>query len=88
MLQNITESHPENELRLHRADRIWENLGINAWISPKRVLPLRRLSVSSWFATALLSLGSRLGSPPRHFYGGRAFICVLCFASLNCVLCC
>ena len=21
-------------------------------------------------------------------YGGRAFICVLCFASLNCVLCC
>ena len=57
------------------------------------------LSVSAWFATALLSLGTRLGSPPRHFYGaaqraphknygGRAFICVLCFASLNCVLCC
>ena len=28
------------------------------------------LSVSAWFATALLSLGTRLGSPPRHFYGG------------------
>ena len=28
------------------------------------------LAVSAWFATALLSLGSRLGSPPRHFYGG------------------
>ena len=27
-------------------------------------------SVSAWFTTALLSLGSRLGSPPRHFYGG------------------
>ena len=25
----------------NRADRIWENLGINAWISPMRVLPLR-----------------------------------------------
>ena len=25
----------------NRADRIWENLGINEWISPKRVLPLR-----------------------------------------------
>ena len=24
-----------------RTVRIWENLGINAWISPKRVLPLR-----------------------------------------------
>ena len=28
------------------------------------------LSVSAWFTTALLSLGTRLGSPPRHFYGG------------------
>ena len=28
------------------------------------------LFVSAWFATALLSLGTRLGSPPRHFYGG------------------
>ena len=28
------------------------------------------LSVSAWFAPALLSLGTRLGSPPRHFYGG------------------
>ena len=28
------------------------------------------LSVSAWFATALLSLGTRLGSPSRHFYGG------------------
>ena len=28
------------------------------------------LSVSDWFATALLSLGTRLGSPPHHFYGG------------------
>ena len=28
------------------------------------------LAVSAWFVTALLSLGSRLGSPPRHFYGG------------------
>ena len=46
------------------------------------------LAVSAWFVTALLSLGSRLGSPPRHFYGGRAFSCVLCFASLNCVLSC
>ena len=27
-------------------------------------------SVSAWFTTALLSLGTRLGSPPRHFYGG------------------
>ena len=46
------------------------------------------LSVSAWFATALVNLGNRLGSPPRHFYGGlqraphknyggRAFICVL-----------
>ena len=25
----------------NQADRIWENLGINAWISPMRVLPLR-----------------------------------------------
>ena len=33
--------------------------------------------VSAWFATALLSMGSRLGSPPRHFYGGGAVICVL-----------
>ena len=31
---------------------------------------LNLLSVSAWFTTALLSLGSRLGSPPRHFYGG------------------
>ena len=28
------------------------------------------LSVSAWFATALLSLGTRLGSPPHNFYGG------------------
>ena len=28
------------------------------------------LAVSAWFVTALLSLGSRLGSPPRHFYEG------------------
>ena len=28
------------------------------------------LFASAWFATVLLSLGSRLGSPPRHFYGG------------------
>ena len=27
------------------------------------------LSVSARFATALLRLGTRLGSPPRHFYG-------------------
>ena len=46
------------------------------------------LFVSAWFVTALLSLCTRLGSPPRHFYegphknyGGRAFICVLCFAA-------
>ena len=31
---------------------------------------LNLLSVSAWFITALLSLGTRLGSPPRHFYGG------------------
>ena len=28
------------------------------------------LSVSAWFATALLRMGTRIGSPPRHFYGG------------------
>ena len=28
------------------------------------------LFATAWFATVLLSLGSRLGSPPRHFYGG------------------
>ena len=28
------------------------------------------LSVIALFGTALLSLGTRLGSPPRHFYGG------------------
>ena len=26
-------------------------------------------SVSAWFTTALLSLGTPLGSPPRHFHG-------------------
>ena len=31
---------------------------------------LNLLSVSALFTTALLSLGTRLGSPPRHFYGG------------------
>ena len=33
---------------------------------------LNLLSVSALFTTALLSLGTRLGSPPRHFYGGGA----------------
>ena len=35
------------------------------WLAACYLLP-----VSTWFATALLSLGSRLGSPSRHFYGG------------------
>ena len=31
---------------------------------------LALLAFRKWFATALLSLGARLGSPPHHFYGG------------------
>ena len=46
------------------------------------------LSVSALFATALLSLGTRLGSPPRQKLWGESFYlrALLCFAKLRALL--